>query len=300
VTEFPVSLPAGPVKVGDSWTRSRTATESGVRLTYNETATLERIDSSGESRTATIRYRTNARGTSRTSSPTGTTVDVRVTLVGDDTILWSLDRHRILQSASESTITTQMFMFVGDQTIPLTSTVKATVERRLVDPAAVTAVPVSGDVLIAPGRGIGASLLEQTPEAISATLGAPAADDRTVFAAKMVRWSNDLVGLIATDDPTRLVGLLMADRKCRTEKGIGFGSSEAAVLFTYGMAPATRTLSIPRVGDLKVLIYDDQGVAFLVMAQRVTDAPRTVPPVRTVYATIVFPLNGAARVFSTP
>ena len=79
---------------------------------------------------------------------------------------------------------------------------------------------------------------------------------------------NDLVALLDPADSTKLVGLLMADRKCRTEKGIGFGSSEGAVPFAYGMEPVTVTLSMPKVGALRALVYDSQGVAFVIVAQR--------------------------------
>ena len=112
---------------------------------------------------------------------------------------------------------------------------------------------------------------------------------------------NDLVALLDPADSTKLVGLLMADRKCRTEKGIGFGSSEGAVPFAYGMEPVTVTLSMPKVGALRALVYDSQGVAFLIVAQRAEGAaPRLVPPAGTVYASLVFPQGSAARIFTLP
>jgi len=96
-------------------------------------------------------------------------------------------------------------------------------------------------------------------------LGTPDPEEHPALKAQVVRWwVNDLVAFLDSEDATKVVGLMMADRKCRTEKSIGAGSSEGAVLFAYGMEPAKVALALLKAGEVKALVYDDQGIAFLV------------------------------------
>ena len=292
ITDFPLPLPAGPVRVGDSWKRTRTEQREDMKLAATVTATLERVETTAEGRMAKIRIRSDGSGGSKSG--------VRVTLRGSEDITWSIDRGRVARYTTERTITAEMQLILPDRNIPMTSTVKETMDGRLLEPPP-PAAPVAPDVLIAPGKGFGTTLLEQPLDAIRAQLGTPDPEEHPALRAKAVRWwVNDLVAFIDPADDTKLVGLMMTDRRCRTEKGIGVGSTEGAVLFAYGLDPAKVTLTVPKVGDVKVLAYDDQGIAFLIVTRRVEGATWKIPPVGTVYASVVFPEKGAAKIFTLP
>ena len=300
VSELLLPLPAGPVRVGESWNRAQTASQGEARVTITRTATLVGVDAAGDTRTAKIRIRTEGRGTHRSTHSSGATIDIRLTIRENEDLTWSLTQGRVLQSAKESTITTEAYVTAGDRTIPASSVVTGTLERRLLDAASISVPAVPADVLIVPGKGVGSAALGQPAEALSGQFGAVSFEEQPGLKAKAGRWSNDLCGLFDPADAANVLGLLVGDRRYRTEKGIGFGSSEGAVLFAYGAEPVRVGFSMPKAGNVRALVYDSQGIAFVVIGQRAKDAPKTVPPTGTVYATIVFPPGGAAKIFAVP
>ncbi len=214
---------------------------------------------------------------------------------------WSVERGRVVQEARDELRDYQDTITIGSQSNTTSATSRETTRRQALSPESVVVPSVAAGFLIAPGKGIGDATLDLTVEELAKRFGVSWTRNESSFRVPSVRWwPNELVGYVDPADENRLLGLHIGDRRYRTEKGIGFGSSQGAVLFAHGMSPASASVSIPRVGTVRLMIYDDQGIAFLVIGERARDAADQVPPAGTVRSTVVFVPGAAGRIFQTP
>jgi hypothetical protein len=188
------------------------------------------------------------------------------------------------------------------ETTRVATTARIAERREALAAERVTVPAVSPDRLIAPGKGIGPFTLDLPVAELTSRLGAPRSRDPDVgFRAPSLGWPNGLAGFVDPADQTKLVGLEIADRSYRTDKGIGFGSSQGAVLLAYGMPPARVEMTIPNLGGARLLIYNEQGVAFAITSDE-SHAERGPEhaPIGAVDWITVFPPGGAARIFPLP
>jgi hypothetical protein len=159
---------------------------------------------------------------------------------------------------------------------------------------------VAADLLITPGRSLGPFGLDARTSDVTRRAGRPQPRESDLgFKAKSVRWPNGLFGYLDADDSERLLGLETSDRRFRTEIGVHFGSSEGAVLFAYGLTPVQVSMRIPRRGLVRVLVYDDRGVAFILTADKPSPTSGRAPLAAVDGITIFAPGTGG-KIFPTP
>lgn len=299
-------LPGRPVRVGETWRKQTRAVEGQVTSETTQNFTLESIESSGDERVARIRNRIEGIATIPFTPlfPVGQ-LRGRGTVRGTEQIDWSLDRGRLVRYEIESTTELQVEIIAFGQSALGTQVDRIAVRRVLLPPDSVTAPAVAEEVLITPGRSIGATTLEMPVAEITGRLGPPSANapDSTMWGADrgfraLVRNWRGLVGYTDPADEAKLVGLGIADRRFRSARGLGVGSAYGAVLFGHGMTP-------PRVemrgagAVTRVLIFNDQGIAFGFNADR-THPGTDGGPLGSVDWVIIFPVGGAGRIFTLP
>ena len=117
----------------------------------------------------------------------------------------------------------------------------------------------------------------------------------------MVAWRNNVVGYV--DDRSAILGLGTAEQRFRTDKGLGPGSTEGAVLSAHGMSP-TR-LKMASTFDfhdpVEVLIYNDQGIAYAITVEdKQSSTARPRPPLGIVRWIIIFPPGSAGKILPLP
>src|SRR3972149_2057541 len=170
-------------------------------------------------------------------------------------------------------------------------------------PAARVTVPaVAAEFLIAPGRGIGPFALDQSVADLTGRLGNATNRDPTPgLRAPVVFWTSGLGALVDPADGNRLVGLEIADRRYRTDKGIAFGFSQGAVLMAYGMSPARQEITMPNLGGARIMIYNDLGIAFAITSDKQhAEAGPGHAPVGAVDWITIFPPGQASRIYALP
>jgi hypothetical protein len=294
-------LPGRPVAVGESWTWQATR-EDKTTFTY----TLTRIDQAAGERVAVIRAQASGRSSispNLSDLPPG--VMVRAALLvtrGSGEFHWSIDRGRIVRSSEEVTADATIELANADVSVRTRHVIKVT-ERR--DPLANDVVLVAAPVpeqLIVPGSAVGEWTLQARVGDYTGRYGTPI--DRGIrsgFHARLFRWDRGPTVLIDPVDADHVLGLEISDRQYRTDKGIGFGSSEGAVLLAHGMTPTKLDMTLPDLGAMRFLIYDDVGVAFAVNMNK-SHAVRdgTHAPVGAVDWTIVFAPGDAGKIFQLP
>jgi hypothetical protein len=276
-------LPARPVAVGESWQHKTTGE---VPLTY--TFTLASVNRAGDERVAVIRYTVSGGFSDRTR---------RVTLRARGEAQWSVDRGRILRSTEEFTLDT--LLYAGSVTVR--QTLRSTERREpFVGTVPATETP---DRLISPGKGIGDMALTMTVEELAARYGGAERAQREGFRAAGVTWLDPRAprGYVDESDPPKLLGLETADESYQTEKGMRYGSSEGAVLFAYGREPVRVEMSVSGHGGVRMLIYDDQGIAFAITSDKGhADHTGRHAPVGAVDWIIVFAPGDAGKIFQLP
>jgi len=297
-----LALPGRPVAVGESWTWQTTRCECKTTYTY----TLVRLEQSGGERVAVIRAQASGRSSTPPdlgTLPAGVSVrSAQLTVRGAGEIHWSVDRGRIVRSTEEMTVESSVEVANSEASLRLRYVIKTT-ERR--DPLAgdpVLASATALEQLIIPGKAIGEWTLPARVGDYTTRYGTPA--DRGIrpgFHARLLRWEPGPGALIDPSDADAVLGLEISDRQYRTEKGLGFGSSEGAVLITYGPAPVKLDVVLPDLGAMRFLIYDDLGVAFAVNMDRAHAARGpSHAPIGAVDWTIVFAPGSAGKIFQLP
>lgn len=296
--DFPFPLPDRAVRVGESWSRRIPVEESGVRGEATGTWTLAGVDRSAAGTVARLTSRISGQveNVDLGDLPPGAQARVRGTITGTGSAEWSVDRGRLLRDTSDMTMEMTVEIAAGEQRVQ--GRVRMRVASRR-DPTTVAAPAVSAEFLIVPGQGVGAFLLAQPVSEITARLGEPAGTRPAEGArpGEMFWPSASLIAHTDPADPTRLVGLSTGDRRYRTDKGIGFGSSEGAVRLVYGPPPETKDVTVPEVGGIRYLIYDQQGIAYGITSDQAhAELGRDHAPVGVVDVIVVFPPGQGARV----
>lgn len=112
------------------------------------------------------------------------------------------------------------------------------------------------------------------------------------------RWRNGLVAYVVVEADHKVVGLETSDRRYRSARGVGVAMSEGAVRLAYGLAPVRLEMRLPDLGDYRLLIYDNEGIAFAVVSEENLRTRRVLPiPVGLVAWVTVFPAGEGGRIF---
>ncbi|MGH2406080.1 MAG: hypothetical protein ACRDGN_16720 [bacterium] len=300
VEDFPYALPGRAVRVGEAWTRQGAISQAGFTSQGATTLTLQSIERVGTERVARVRYRTEGTMVPGRPPQPGTQVRLTGTMRVEGEFQWSVERGRPLRASSQMSIDVDSEVTAQGQTSRARAMVRATSRQEPI--AAPGASQVPADQLIVPGRMVGAISFEMPISEVNTRLGSPESlPDGVGFRARGLAWSNGMVGYVDPANPARLVGLDVSLRRHRTDRGIAFGSSEGAVLFAYGAPPVRLDMMIPQTGGVRILIYNDLGIAFAVTsdAAHANLGPEHAPVGAVDWITI-FPPGGAARIFPIP
>lgn len=298
--DFPNALPGRPVRVGESWTRQEAVSISGFTTRGATTWTLAGIDRAGTDRVARVRYRLEGpaavEGSSRDAQ---TRVNGTIKLEGE--FHWSVERRRPLRESSQISGDVESDSPVQGQRVRSRVTALSTVQQDLITaPMAPPRVPP--EMLIVPGRTLGTVSLDMPVAELNARLGRPEPlPEGLGFRAQGLAWRSGIIGFVDPANPDRLIGLDVSLRRHRTERGIGFGSSEGAVLFAYGSSPVRLDMMIPQTGGVRVLIYNDLGIAFALTSDRAhAERGPEHAPIGAVDWITIFPPGGAGRIYPIP
>jgi len=303
IDDFPFAFPGRPVRVGDSWTRQTTFDVSGVVGTGTTTITLRGIDVDG-GRIAHLEERLDGTvtGAELTKTlPPGVQARVGGTFRGFSQFTYALDRGHVTGSTTSFSIDIQMELTGGGRTTPGTLKLTGTSRESAIERKDIRDPAIAPGLAIVPGKNVGAVSLDLSVADVTRQLGAPTSSHSFRHRSTVLMWPNRLAGHVDPTDPTKLVGLEISDRSYRTEKGIGFGSSQGSVLFGYGMYPTRVNMTDPALGGVQMLIYDEQGIAFAITSDTVhADRGPNHAPVGAVDWITVFPSGGAAKIYPLP
>ncbi len=304
VDDFPISLPGRPVRVGESWTRQTRLTQSGITAQGTGTFTLVAVERSGDARIARIRLNFSGTVTGAPLGPLPPGAEARTsgTMRATGEAQWSVERGWLVRESSDLTIDVQADVTAQGQTGRVRLTLRGTSRHEPLASEDVTVPPISADRLIAPGKGIGPFTFDLPASEFTNRLGEPEPRPGDLgFGAPSVRWPNGLAGFIDPDDQTKIIGLNISERSYRTAKGLKFGSPEGAVLLAYGMTPVKVTMTIPNLGGVRVLIYNEQGIALAITsdAEHARRGPAHAP-IGAVDWITVFPPGTAGKIYPMP
>lgn len=302
--DFPLALPGRPVRVGESWTREITITESGITGRGAGTFTLVALEGADDAPIARIRSSVNGTvtGAQFGQLPPGTQVRVSGTIRANGETRWSVAQGRVLADSTEMTIDVQADATAQGQSVRLRMTMRASNRLDLLAAESVIPPLVSPGLLIAPGKAIGAFTLEMSTADFASALSAPEElPPGSGSGTPRLRWRNGLIGHLDPADRTKVAALEVSARAYQTEKGIRFGSSEGAVLLAYGMSPVKVNVTIPNIGGARLLIYNDQGIAFAMTsdAEHAGRGPSHAPIGAVDWITIFAP-GSAGKLYSMP
>lgn len=305
---FPFRFPDRLIAAGQSWTQQglNESPELDVKARINTRFTLSAVEQAGDDRVARIAFRQE-----------GTISHLRVgmlhALTGRDpekvsgtwrstgVVRWSLGRGRILGESREVVVNGK-FEFSGPAgTLAGVQTTKMTARRDPLPAAGVQTARVAPDRLIAPGKAIGILRLDQSVTELTDRFGQPQRIQGGMGTrVTLLAWSN-IGAFIDSADTTKLVGLVVGDPGFRTDKGIGFGSSQGAVLMGYGLRPLKHEIVIADLGGVRMLIYNDLGLAFAITSDA-THAGKGPDhaPIGAVDWIVVFPPGEASKLYTLP
>lgn len=299
IEDFPEALPGRPVRVGESWTSETRARQEGVATQMTVTTTLLAVESGPEGRVARLRSRLEGRllDIALPPPPPGFQWRTSGTVRGTEEIEWLVDRGRSLSDRTEVTGDFRLELTGEGVTLQGGGTVRLALHDRTLSRESVTVTPPPLDFMIVPGKGIGPFTLDLSLADLNSRLGNSSAGDSLPDEnASRVGWPNGLFAYVNPTDPGKVLGFTIADRRYRTDRGIGFGSSRGAVLFAYGMSPITID-----VGGASLQIYDDQGIAFGITsdAEHARRGPAHAP-IGAVDWVTVFPPGSATKIIKMP
>lgn len=303
--DYPIPLPGRRVTVGESWTRQVRSVEGGARAQGTVTYTLAGVDRTTGTEIARIRVQIRGNITAAPVLPPapGLQSSNRGTVRGAGEFQWAIGQGRLLRTAMDSTIEALSEISGERGAVQLKITQRLISEHRLIPPEAAVQGPLAPEFFITPAKGIGTFTLDLPVSEMTAKLGRPAsalpAEDSR---AGRLTWRNPAIVLyVDPSDTNKVIGIAIGDRKYRTDKSVGFGSSEGAVLLAYGRPQITAEVKIPNVGGIRYLIYDDLGIAFGITGDQEHAARGpSHAPLGAVDIVIVFSPGGAAKILPMP
>lgn len=297
--EFPVPLPDAQIGVGDTWRRQRTLEGVGMDGRVTRLFTLVNLDRRANETVAQVQLREEAALTVRpgSSSIPGVQAIGSGKLEGSGEISWSVERGRILRASTQTVTEVQADVRSQGQLIRVTVTTRTTEERELLPQLPIGPVP-GVEELIVPGKNLGKLAFGVTLQELVGQFGQPAEEPDLGLASRRLRWANGLVIYVSAEDSGSILALEITEARYRTEKGIGYQSSQGAVLIAYGLDPKKTELSSVRLGGYRALVYDGLGIAFGIRADNFgTLLGRKHPPLDTVEFVVIFPAGTASKVF---
>jgi hypothetical protein len=302
---FPFAFPDRAVGVGATWAhRSRMFVETGQQIDATITYRLAAIETGADGRL--VRISTELAGTASGGSSVPLPAGIRMTppkgtVRGMGEIVWAVDRSRVVQRSDTLVVQMESDITAEGQTAKITTTMRL-VERGEAMSAEAAKRPVpSADQLIAPGRSIGPYAVDAAVADVTAQLGQhDAPKELPPLKAQRITWPNGLAGYLDPADQSKVVGLSTAVEQFATDKGIGFGSSEGAVLLAYGSP--TAKIDVPlQVGSVRVLVYNEVGVAFAITADKAhAAAGGRHAPMGAVDWIDIFSPGGGAKIYPLP
>ena len=302
--DFPFGFPGRAARIGERWTRQTRLEEGGITGQGTVTYTLAGLERAAEGRVARITYAVEGQvsGADIGPLPPGAQSSATGTVRGTGELFWAVERGRLLRFTDETTFEAQVEVSAQGQTIRVALALQSKAQRVPLAAERVTVPAVAAEFLIAPGKGIGPFALDQSVADLTGRLGNPSNQAPTPgLRAPVVFWTNGLGGLVDPADGNRLVGLEIADRRYRTDKGIAFGFSQGAVLMAYGMSPARQEITMPNLGGARILIYNDLGIAFAITSDKQhAEAGPGHAPVGAVDWITIFPPGQASRIYALP
>jgi len=302
--DFPFGFPGRAARIGERWTRQTRLEEGGITGQGTVTYTLAGVERAAEGRVARITYAVEGQvsGADIGPLPPGAQSRATGTIRGTGELFWAVERGRLLRLNDETTFEAQVEVSAQGQTIRVALALQSKAQRVPLAAERVTVPAVAAEFLIAPGKGIGPFALDQSVADLTGRLGNPSNQAPTPgLRAPVVFWTNGLGGLVDPADGNRLVGLEIADRRYRTDKGIAFGFSQGAVLMAYGMSPARQEITMPNLGGARIMIYNDLGIAFAITSDKQhAEAGPGHAPVGAVDWITIFPPGQASRIYALP
>src|SRR3990170_3412950 len=302
--DFPLGFPGRAARIGERWTRQTRLEEGGITGQGTVTYTLAGLERAAEGRVARITYAVEGQvsGADIGPLPPGAQSRATGTVRGTGELFWAVERGRLLRFTDETTFEAQVEVSAQGQTIRVALALQSKAQRVPLAAERVTVPAVAAEFLIAPGRGIGPFALDQSVADLTGRLGNATNRDPTPgLRAPVVFWTSGLGALVDPADGNRLVGLEIADRRYRTDKGIAFGFSQGAVLMAYGLSPARPEITMPNLGGARILIYNDLGIAFAITSDKQhAEAGPGHAPVGAVDWITLFPPGQASRIYTLP
>jgi hypothetical protein len=298
IEDFPFPLPGRPVRIGESWSRKSGWSSGDITSQGTGMYTLAGVGMSADGRTAQIRFTMD--GVAR-SSPSSV-ISTRGTSKLTGEYEWLIEKGRLGKYSSEIAVTADSYVSLPGVSASLRLSSRGTMRGSPLAPDQVSIVPVPADLMVVPAQGIGPATLAATVEDLTKQHGP--SDYRELdlgYLAWSRRWRNGLVAYVSGDDNNKVLGLEIGDGRYRTDKGIGVGSSQGAVLLAYGRKPHRLEMTMPGYGPMRILVYNDLGIAFGVVSEAVLAARSFTPiPAGLVRWVTVFPPRAAARIYPMP
>lgn len=315
---FAKEFPRRPLSVGDSWSTAFQTVHLSATADVNVTFTLDGVDRTDAGRVAHVRAQVKGTVTRfnllpQEALPYQAQVPAKGTVEGSGEVIWLVEQGRLLQSNLKTVVDLDFVASGSGQTYRGHVMSQATVRLEALPRDKIVGAGVSPDLLIVPGKAIGPFALDHGMNDLVDKLGQPgsgaSAPNETMWGADRgflsaeASWPNGLVGYVDWDNRSMLLGLGVADCRFRTDKGLGFGSSERAVLFAQGMSPTRLNMKsrfgLP--GSVQVLIYNDQGIAFAITVEDTHARVKgSHAPAGTVAWIVVFPPGNAGKIFPLP
>ncbi len=304
---YPFMLPGRPVAVGATWNHDRDYIEGTIKARGTDTFTLAGVEQTTDGRVARIRVQGQGSVTD-TQVPIRVPAGWRVTSRGTARVsgeyAWSLDRGRMLTASLETFFDIAIYITAPDGSATGTWTIRTTERWAPMPASAVPARTVDAAKIMVPGKAIGPYTMDMTITGLTAQLGAGAATlDNAGLRVLAVRWPPGLVGFFERENQDKLVGMQMAETTYRTEKGIGFRSTQGEVVLAYGKPSAELALAIPK-SAVRMLIYNELGIAFAIVADKEHGGPGAEQlfhaPVGAVDWTDIFLPGTAAKIYPLP
>jgi len=205
-----------------------------------------------------------------------------------------------VQGSEEELRDSQSTFVIQGQSGQGRTTSTGTDRRQALAPESVTVAPAAAGIVL-PGKGIGTATLDLPVEWLSDRLGFAEPRAQGAYRTPSIRWLNGLIGYVDPANQNQLLGLESSDGNIRTDKGIGVGSTEGAVLMTHGMAPMRLNMMVPNTGGVRILIYNDQGIAFAITSDvQHASATGRHSPLHAVDWITVFSPGMAPKIFPMP